>query len=451
MLLPPQLSVTRQLAAALTDLRAAGIPIHHLGAGYPNPEVSDPTEYRLGADRHLITEASARGLSEARIFGEVYGYTDTLGPRSAREAFAKVYGADFQTTIDPDALVPSMGASGGIDLMCTLFESRADKVAYLADAPTYPGFLSRAGRHANVRFYSVEMDDEGPLPDSLAERVRAARNDGYFVPFYYTIPDGHNPGGISFSEKRRQEIYRVACEENFLIVEDAPYTYISFTPAENRPRPFMAMDPEGRVVHLFTASKIGLPGPRVGFVYAPGKIAIAGGKETRLSQLLTTVSASSILMHNAQALRAFEAYLYDEQQKLRSSLWPVAENKIRVYGENRAILLKGLHSYFGNDQERVRWTEPGAGFFSVVTFLDRGLPDSLALAEWLLKEHHVTTVPMVDFYAPDARERHPEAGRNQLRLAFSFTESVGDARRLEMQSSVDIFGRAIRSRLNGTV
>ena len=48
------------------------------------------------------------------------------------------------------------------------------------------------------------------------------------------------------------------------IVEDAPYVYISYADAEDRPRPFVSMDPQ-QTVHLFTGSKIGFPGPRLSF------------------------------------------------------------------------------------------------------------------------------------------------------------------------------------------
>ena len=42
-------SVTRKMAASLPGLRARalerGLKIHHLGAGYPHPEVTDPTSF----------------------------------------------------------------------------------------------------------------------------------------------------------------------------------------------------------------------------------------------------------------------------------------------------------------------------------------------------------------------------------------------------------------------
>ena len=41
-----EVSVTRKMAASLPGLRAIaqskGLKVHHLGAGYPHPEVTDP-------------------------------------------------------------------------------------------------------------------------------------------------------------------------------------------------------------------------------------------------------------------------------------------------------------------------------------------------------------------------------------------------------------------------
>ena len=100
------------------------------------------------------------------------------------------------------------------------------------------------------------MDGEGALPEVMRAQIRAAREQGYFVPFYYTVPDGHNPGGFSFSQQRREAILQVAREEGILILEDAPYLYINFAAPEDRAKPFFGMAPE-QTVHLFTGSKIG--------------------------------------------------------------------------------------------------------------------------------------------------------------------------------------------------
>ena len=455
-------SVTRKMAASLPKLRALaearGLSIHHLGAGYPNPEVTDPRSFIAREQAFFDHLRRQEGLNDPQglpeFLRESYAYTDTLGPASPRESFAAVYGNDWGIEMDPSRLVPTIGASGGINLICSLFERPGEPLAYITDAPTYAGFLARAGLSRNAAFYSVDMDEQGPHPDGLRESIRRARSHGRFVPFYYTVPDGHNPAGFSFSQERRQEILDIVREEGLLIVEDAAYIYINYAEPEDRPRPFFSMDPT-RTIHLFTGSKVGLPGPRIGFVYTEAQAAIAGGKQASLADLLLTEASADFLFQNPQALRSFESLLHDENCVRRDSLWPVAEDKLGVYRENREILLECLDSKLGCLPDQFDWTVPQAGFFSVFTFKGgaggkdgaagkngAGVVTDDAFITRLVSEYGVVAVPMYDFYPTDARLRNPQAGLNQLRLSFCFTERSGDKRRDDLAAAVNAFADA---------
>ena len=446
---PP--SVTRQMAASLPKLRAVaqqkGLKIHHLGAGYPHPEVTDPRAFIAHKAAYFEYLRLREGVNDPTalpdFLREAYAYTDTLGPRGPREAFAAVYGADVRLAIDPDRLVPSIGATGGISMVCSLFERPGKPVAYLTDAPTYAGFLARAHLNRHARVFSVEMDDEGPLLDRFEAQIRAAREAGFFVPLYYTIPDGHNPAGFSFSERRRRAIVDVAAREGILILEDAPYLYINYAPAAERPPAFVTLAPE-RTIHLFTGSKIGLPGPRVGFVYSEATLRIEAGRRIPFSELLLTEASADMLFHNPEALRGFEALLHDEAMQRRPSLWPVAEGKLAIYRENRSIMLDGLERGLGDRPDLFRWTHPAAGFFTVFSFLSPKVTTDDAFVAKLVSEYGVVVIPMYDFYPPDARARDPRAGLDQLRLSFCFSESTGAARRRDLAEAVAAFCVAAR-------
>lgn len=446
-------SVTRQMASALPKLKALaeqkGLKLHHLGAGYPHPEVSDPTAYIAHKEayfRHLGAKARPDAPEEGlrAVMQPLYGYTDTLGPVSTREAFARVYGHDFGFTMDPGLLVPTVGSTGGIAMMCALFERTGRDVAYIVDAPTYTGFLTRAQLYRHAHFYSVDMDKEGPDPEQLRAQIRAARAAGHQVAFYYTVPDGHNPGGISFSQARRDAIMDVVRDEGTFAVEDAPYTYISYESAATRPRPLIAMDPE-HAVHLFTASKIGLPGPRVGFFYSEAKLAIGGGREVPLKDLILVASAGDVLFQNPEALRGFESYLTNEDFTPRESLWPVAAAKNAVYGEMRDIMLGAFETWLGEFPAEFAWTRPGAGFFSVFTFKGKRFKTDQQFVEALIAKYGVVTIPMFGFYPADAKQRDPNAGLDQLRLSFCFNEKRGEGRRQDLRDAVRAFCDAVRA------
>ncbi len=439
-------SVTRRMAASLPELRniaeSKGLKIHHLGAGYPHPDVTDPKGFLVHKQAFFDKLAAEQGLNDPEttpeFLREAFAYTDTLGPRLPRELFAQIYGADWNLDINPDQLIPTVGATGGISMVCSLFERGDQAVAYLTDAPTYAGFVARASLKQSSRIFSVDMDAEGPDPEQFLSQIHKARDEGYFLPFYYTVPDGHNPAGISFSDKRRGEILDIARKEKLLILEDAPYLYINYEKPENRPRPFIAMDDE-QTVHLFTGSKIGFPGPRIGFVYSNAKIRIKHDQSVLLSKLLLTEASSEILFQNPEALYGFAALLHDPALEPRKSLWSVAESKMDVYFENRAILLDTLQQELGAYGDHFSWTIPAAGFFSVFTFLDSNVRADETTVANLVSEFGVVVVPMAEFYPADAQQRCAGAGLNQIRLSFCFSESAPGKRADDMRSAVSTF------------
>ena len=452
-------SVTRKMAASLPELRkiaqARGLKVHHLGAGYPHPEVTDPRGFLQHQNDYFDYIAEQEGLNDPSVLPEYlresYSYTDTLGPQSARETFAYVYGQDWNLSIDPEKLIPTVGASGGISLACSLFERSGEPVAYITDAPTYAGFTARASLCQHATIFSVEMDAEGAIPSRMREQIAAARQQGYFVPFYYTVPDGHNPAGFSFSQNRREEIIAVLREEGVLVLEDAPYLYINYAAPEDRAQTFLSIAPE-QTIHLFTGSKIGFPGPRVGYLYSAATLQIDGGEQVPLATLALTESSADLLFQNPAALRGFEALLHkrndDGSYSKRDSMWPLAENKLGVYRENRQILLDTLERELGAHKEYFDWTVPHGGFFSVFTFKrvagQAQVYTNDALIEQMVKEHGIVVIPMYDFYPADARQRDPGAGMNQLRLSFCFSESQGEVRRADMREAVAAFCAAAK-------
>jgi len=444
-------SVTRRMSASLPRLRKLaqdrGLKIHHLGAGYPHPEVTDPREFLVHREAYFKHLEQAEGLNDPAALPEYlresFSYTDTLGPVSTRAAFARVYGNDWGIRMDPGNLVPTVGATGGINLICSMFERPGVPLAYIADAPTYAGFLARSMLCQHATIYSVGMDAEGPIADEFRSQIRAARADGRFVPFYYTVPDGHNPAGFSFSQRRREAIAAICREEGILIVEDAPYIYINFAAAAERAQPFLAIDPK-QTVHLFTGSKIGFPGPRVGFLYSEAAMSIADGKRATVTEFALTEASADMLFQNPAALLGFEALLHEADFSERKSLWPVAEGKLTVYRENRSIMLDGLEQGLGAYPEHFHWTRPQAGFFTVFTFRNSDVRTDDEFINSMVADYGLVVIPMYDFYPRDARLRDPDIGFDQLRLSFCFSESVGEQRRKDLRESVAAFCAAAR-------
>ena len=73
-------------------------------------------------------------------------------------AVMPVEGDDPVAALDPGRLVPTVGATGGISLLCSLFERAGRPVAYITDAPTYAGFLARSALSQFATIFSVDLD-----------------------------------------------------------------------------------------------------------------------------------------------------------------------------------------------------------------------------------------------------------------------------------------------------
>jgi len=60
-------------------------------------------------------------------------------------------------------------------------------------------------------------------PVSLSKNLHNAASKPKYI---YINPNGANPTGTLLSEKRRHEIYKIACENDLIILEDDPYYFV---------------------------------------------------------------------------------------------------------------------------------------------------------------------------------------------------------------------------------
>ncbi|MDQ3714702.1 MAG: PLP-dependent aminotransferase family protein, partial [Actinomycetota bacterium] len=125
----------------------------------------------------------------------------------------------------PDNVVVTVGSQQGLDLVTRVFCDPGDIV--LAEAPSYVGALGVfQASQAEVRH--VDMDADGLIPDALREALVALHAQGRRAKFLYTVPNFHNPAGVTLPVGRREQILALAEEFDLLIVEDNPYGLLGF-------------------------------------------------------------------------------------------------------------------------------------------------------------------------------------------------------------------------------
>ncbi|VDC08029.1 unnamed protein product [Peniophora sp. CBMAI 1063] len=196
----------------------------------------------------------------------------------AARAFQPAY-ADFKTLLHT-------GNTDGWSRVLQILAEPGDTI--IGEEWIYASALT-AGAPANLKFISIEMDDEGLLPEKLRERLAGWDESvkGKRPHLMYTVPVGQNPSGRTMGLKRKQEVYDVCAEFDIIILEDDPYYFLQaglYKPKDVRARTatsganqtdeewlaslapsFLRVDTQGRVIRIDTVSKFLAPGLRLGW------------------------------------------------------------------------------------------------------------------------------------------------------------------------------------------
>jgi DNA-binding transcriptional MocR family regulator len=285
----------------------------------------------------------------------------------------------------PDDVVVTVGSQQALDLVTRIFCDPGDVI--LVEAPSYVGALDvfRAYQASVVR---VEMDDDGLVPDRLRESIAGLTASGRRAKFLYTIPNFHNPAGVSLSVSRRSEILAICQSAGLLIIEDNPYGLLGFD--ADPTRALRADDSEG-VIYLGSFSKTFAPGFRVGWALAPHAV----------RERLVLASESTVLCPPTFSQLAVSRYL-------SSQPWMEQVKVFReLYRERRDTMLHALTTHF---PPGATWTHPHGGFYVWVT-LPGGLDSKAMLPRAVTRL--VAYVPGTAFYADSYGSRH-------LRLSYCY-------------------------------
>lgn len=264
-------------------------------------------------------------------------YGSGQGWEPLREQICEVMTYDA-INANADLVTVTTGSQQALDLVTQIFVDAGDVI--LAEAPSYVGALGvfRAYQ-ADVRH--VLMDEDGLIPQLLEETIISIKAEGKSIKFLYTIPNFHNPGGMTLCESRREQIVQICARHQILIVEDNPYGLLGF---DSDPLPSLySLNPDG-IIYLGSFSKMFAPGFRVGWALAPSPI----------KDKLVLASESAILSPTMAGQMAISAYLrdYDWYQQVKSFR--------QMYRERCDAMLSSLTHYLPH----LSWTTPQGGFYT---------------------------------------------------------------------------------------
>ena len=285
----------------------------------------------------------------------------------------------------PDDVVVTVGSQQAVDLVTRIFCDPGDVV--ICEAPSYVGALG-VFRAYECDVVHVEMDEHGLVPQALRDAIATCQAAGRRIKFLYTIPNYHNPAGVTLSLARRQEILEICRAADVLVLEDNPYGLLGFD--EEPLRAMRADEPDG-VIYLGSFSKTFAPGFRVGWVLAPHAV----------REKLVLAQESATLCPPAFSQMAVSAYLTKHD-------WLGQIKQFReMYRERRDAMVGALDDLM---PAAARWNVPTGGFYVWVN-LPPGLDAKAMLPRAVTAR--VAYVPGTAFFADGF-------GAQSMRLSYCY-------------------------------
>lgn len=349
-----------------------------LAGGLPAPETF-PMDEIADMLPGILKEFGAKALQ--------YGTTE--GEIGLRQELIKMMADDDLPDLTPDEVLVTSASQQGLDLVSRVFLAPGD--AMVCGLPSYLGALG-AFNAAGALMTGIPLDDDGMPPDLLEEQLKSLADRGIQPKLLYLIPDFQNPTGVTIPLDRRKKILDIARRYDLLVLEDSPYRQLRYV-GENVPS-MKSMDDDGRVISLFTFSKILFPGLRLGWAIAHPEV------------IAKLVVAKQPIDLCTSALSQLVAREYLKTGKLPAQI----ERTRALYKEKRKVILDALNKEI-DPSWGVTWTKPEGGLFLWMTLPDRlSSPDLLKMA----LEENVAFVTGSPFYCDGG-------GKNTMRINFSFS------------------------------
>jgi 2-aminoadipate transaminase len=296
-----------------------------------------------------VIEASTFALREYGKKALQYGSTE--GIKKLRVLLMDRMENEGVKGIDLDNVIISTASQQGLSLVAQVFVNPGDTV--IVEEPSYLGAIQAFGS-MQAKFCTVPLDNDGMQMDMLEERLKELQKAKIRPKFVYTVPNFHNPAGVTMTLERRKKLIELAHQYDLLIVEDDPYGEIRF---EGEPIPsLLALDGKDRVVGLRTFSKISFPGLRLGWIVA---------REDIMSKIIVGKQAADLC---SPAMTQYIAYEFVSRGWLDDYVDVVR----REYPRKKNAMIAALEQYFPAGSN---WTDPQGGLFVWVK-----APDSIDTA-----------------------------------------------------------------------
>lgn len=346
------------------------------GGGMPDPNLF-PLELVADATKTVLEREGKRALQ----YGPTEGH-----PEFVQELIRWVKAKENIDVSEQEILVTT-ASQQGLDLVSKIFIDPKDMI--VVGLPTYIGGLSAFNCYG-ARFIGIPVDENGMQVELIEDKLKVLRRGQRRVKFIYVVPDFQNPTGITMPLERRKKLIKIAEKYDILILEDSPYRGLRY---RGNPVPtFFSLAPRGRVISLYTFSKILFPGMRLGYVLGDKKV---------IDKLITAKQGTDLCSPIFT-----QAIVYEIMR--RDVLNAHIDKLVVRYRDKRECMLAALERYMPPLQE-ISWTKPDGGLFLWVT-----LPKYMSTDKLLPKALKKNVA-----YIQGSAFHFDGSGTNTMRLNFS--------------------------------
>ncbi|XP_061440047.1 kynurenine/alpha-aminoadipate aminotransferase, mitochondrial-like isoform X2 [Rhineura floridana] len=289
------------------------------------------------------------------------------------------------------------GSQDGLSKVYDMLLNPGDNI--LIEEPNFTGTLA-ALQPLGCNLIKTPSDAHGIIPEALKEILSrwksgsAHKLNNRIPKFLYTVPNGANPSGSSLTVERKKEIYQLAQEYNFLIIEDDPYYFLQF----QKPKvpSFLSMDVDGRVIRGDSFSKIISAGLRIGFLTGPAPL---------IDRVVLHTQASTMQPNTFAQILILQLFNKWGQEGFLQHTDRVAE----FYKNQRDTMLSAADKWL---KGLAGWYAPNAGLFLWIKI--KGISDTNQMALEKALKRGVSVLPGRAFMM-DPSEPCP-----YVRVSFSF-------------------------------
>jgi GntR family transcriptional regulator/MocR family aminotransferase len=291
---------------------------------------------RLTADVQLTPRDAVRRCFKAVLredAGQALQYGEPAGYHPLRETIAlrlRTHGVD----VTPEEIVVTGGAQQALDLLLRALARPGDRI--VVESPTYSVALHLFRFHG-LDLQSIPVRPQGMDLDALEQALAGQR-----PALLYTIPNFHNPTGITTNQVHRERLLALCEKHRLPLVEDGFEEEMKYF--GKAVLPIKSMDRRDMVAYVGTLSKVVFPGLRIGWIAAPRPLADSVQAIQRLCSLSGNHLAQAAV-HRFFATGAYEAHL---------------RRVHKTYRRRMQAMIDGLRENL--PRRGVSWTEPQGGY-----------------------------------------------------------------------------------------